>query len=422
MGATANHGEPVAPMPLTDTIIRNAKPADKPRRMFDGGGLYLEISPKGGKWWRLKYRYHGKEKRISLGVYPDVSLKKARERREAARKLLADGVNPSDNRKAQKATQLEKAANSFGVVAREWHKKQSSTWSTRHSDGIIKRLERDVFPWLGDKAISDLTPIELLTTLRRVEERGALESAHRILGNCGQILRYAVATGRTDRDITSDLRGALPAVKTKHLSAITDPIKVGELLRAIDSYKGSMIVKCAMKLAPLVFVRPGELRQAKWEDIDLERAEWRFTVTKTNTPHIVPLSRQSIEILKDIKPLTGKGLYVFPSQRSTKRPMSDNAVLVAFRTMGIYKEEMSGHGFRAMARTLLDEELGFRPDFIEHQLAHAVKDPNGRAYNRTSHIVERKKMMQEWADYLDKLKAGAEVVFINQSLADNISH
>jgi len=422
LGATANHGEPVAPMPLTDTIIRNAKPADKPRRMFDGGGLYLEISPKGGKWWRLKYRYHGKEKRISLGVYPDVSLKKARERREAARKLLADGVNPSDNRKAQKATQLEKAANSFGVVAREWHKKQSSTWSTRHSDGIIKRLERDVFPWLGDKAISDLTPIELLTTLRRVEERGALESAHRILGNCGQILRYAVATGRTDRDITSDLRGALPAVKTKHLSAITDPIKVGELLRAIDSYKGSMIVKCAMKLAPLVFVRPGELRQAKWEDIDLERAEWRFTVTKTNTPHIVPLSRQSIEILKDIKPLTGKGLYVFPSQRSTKRPMSDNAVLVAFRTMGIYKEEMSGHGFRAMARTLLDEELGFRPDFIEHQLAHAVKDPNGRAYNRTSHIVERKKMMQEWADYLDKLKAGAEVVFINQSLADNISH
>ncbi|MCH8261724.1 MAG: integrase arm-type DNA-binding domain-containing protein [Proteobacteria bacterium] len=409
-------------MPLTDTIIRNAKPTDKPRRMFDGGGLYLEISPKGGKWWRLKYRYHGKEKRISLGVYPDVSLKKARERREAARKLLADGVNPSDNRKAQKATQLEKAANSFGVVAREWHKKQSSTWSTRHSDGIIKRLERDVFPWLGDKAISDLTPIELLTTLRRVEERGALESAHRILGNCGQILRYAVATGRTDRDITSDLRGALPAVKTKHLSAITDPIKVGELLRAIDSYKGSMIVKCAMKLAPLVFVRPGELRQAKWEDIDLERAEWRFTVTKTNTPHIVPLSRQSIEILKDIKPLTGKGLYVFPSQRSTKRPMSDNAVLVAFRTMGIYKEEMSGHGFRAMARTLLDEELGFRPDFIEHQLAHAVKDPNGRAYNRTSHIVERKKMMQEWADYLDKLKAGAEVVFINQSLADNISH
>lgn len=422
MGATANHGEPVAPMPLTDTIIRNAKPADKPRRMFDGGGLYLEISPKGGKWWRLKYRYHGKEKRISLGVYPDVSLKKARERREAARKLLADGVNPSDNRKAQKATQLEKAANSFGVVAREWHKKQSSTWSTRHSDGIIKRLERDVFPWLGDKAISDLTPIELLTTLRRVEERGALESAHRILGNCGQILRYAVATGRTDRDITSDLRGALPAVKTKHLSAITDPIKVGELLRAIDSYKGSMIVKCAMKLAPLVFVRPGELRQAKWEDIDLERAEWRFTVTKTNTPHIVPLSKQSIEILRDIKPLTGKGLYVFPSQRSTKRPMSDNAVLVAFRTMGINKEEMSGHGFRAMARTLLDEELGFRPDFIEHQLAHAVKDPNGRAYNRTSHIVERKKMMQEWADYLDKLKAGAEVVFINQSLADNISH
>lgn len=397
-------------MPLTDTTVRSAKPADKVRRMFDGGGLYLEIAPRGGKWWRLKFRFEGKEKRLSLGVYPDVSLKKARERREAARKLLADGVNPSDNRKAQKATQLEKAANSFEVVAREWHKKQSSIWSARHSDGIIKRLERDIFPWLGKKAISELTPKELLSALRRVEERGALESAHRILGNCGQIFRYAIATGRADRDITSDLRGALPAVKTKHLSAITEPIKVAELLRTIDGYEGTLIVKCALRLAPLVFVRPGELRKAEWKDIDFEKAEWRFTVSKTNTPHIVPLSKQSIEILEEVKPLTGKGIYVFPSLRSAKRPMSDNAVLVAFRTMGISKEEMTGHGFRAMARTLLDEELGFRPDFIEHQLAHAVRDPNGRAYNRTSHLEERKKMMQAWADYLDKLKEGAEVI------------
>ena len=397
-------------MPLTDTTVRNTKPGDRVRRMFDGGGLYLEISPRGGKWWRLKFRFEGKEKRLSLGVYPDVSLKKARERREAARKLLADGVNPSDNRKAQKATQLEKAANSFEVVAREWHKKQSNTWSARHSDGIIKRLERDVFPWLGKKAISEITPKELLAALRRVEERGALESAHRILGNCGQILRYAIATGRADRDIASDLRGALPAVKTRHLSAITEPLKVADLLRTIDSYKGTLIVKCALRLAPLVFVRPGELRKAQWKDIDLDIAEWRFTVSKTNTPHIVPLSRQSIEILEEIKPLTGNGPYVFPSQRSAKRPMSDNAVLVAFRTMGISKEEMTGHGFRAMARTLLDEVLGIRPDFIEHQLAHAVRDPNGRAYNRTSHLEERKKMMQEWADYLDKLKEGAEII------------
>ena len=410
LGATPNDRGPVAPMPLTDTTVRNAKPADKVRRMFDGGGLYLEIAPRGGKWWRLKFRFEGKEKRISLGVYPDVSLKKARERREAARKLLADGVNPSDNRKAQKETQLEKAANSLEVIAREWHKKQSTTWSARHSDGIIKRLERDIFPWLGKKAISELTPKELLTALRRVEERGALESAHRILGNCGQIFRYAIATGRADRDITSDLRGALPGVKTKHLSAITEPIKVAELLRTIDGYEGTLIVKCALRLAPLVFVRPGELRKAEWKDIDLEIAEWRFTVSKTNTPHIVPLSKQSIEILEEVKPLTGNGLYVFPSQRSAKRPMSDNAVLVAFRTMGIRKEEMTGHGFRAMARTLLDEVLGIRPDFIEHQLAHAVRDPNGRAYNRTSHLEERKKMMQEWADYLDKLKEGAEII------------
>ena len=409
MGATANYREPVAPMPLTDTAVRKAKPTNKTVKMFDGGGLYLEVSPKGGKWWRLKFRFEGKEKRVSLGVYPDVSLKKARERREAARKLLADGVNPSDNRRAQKATQLEKAANSLEVVAREWHKKQSSTWSARHSDGIIKRLERDVFPWLGKKAISDLSPKELLTTLRRVEERGAIESAHRILGNCGQIFRYAVATGRADRDITSDLRGALTTVKTEHLASITEPVKVGQLLRTIDSYEGSLIVKCAMKLAPLVFVRPGELRKSEWNDIDFENAEWRFKVTKTDTDHIVPLSRQAIEILDEIKPVTGTGQYVFPSARSSKRPMSDNAVLAAFRRMGIEKHEMTGHGFRAMARTILDEVLCFRPDFIEHQLAHAVRDPNGQAYNRTAHLVERKKMMQVWADYLNELKNGAAI-------------
>ncbi len=397
-------------MTLTDTSIRNAKPSDKPRRMFDGGGLYLEVSPRGGKWWRFKYRFEGKEKRLSLGVYPDVSLKKARERHGSARKLLADGVNPSENRKAQKDSQLERAANSFEVIAREWHKKQSSTWSARHSDGIIKRLERDIFPWLGEKAISELTPKDLLTVLRRVEERNAIESAHRILGNCGQIFRYAVATGRADRDITSDLRGALTTIKTKHLASITDPVKVGQLLRTIDSYEGSLIVKCAMRLAPLVFVRPGELRKAEWNDINFENAEWRFKVTKTDTDHIVPLSRQSIDILEEIKPLTGNGQYVFPSARSSKRPMSDNAVLAAFRRMGIEKHEMSGHGFRAMARTILDEVLNIRPDFIEHQLAHAVRDPNGRAYNRTSHLEERKKMMQEWADYLDKIKVGAEII------------
>ena len=236
-------------MPLTDTAVRNAKPTDKTKRMYDSGGLYLEVTPKGGKWWRLKYRLIGKEKRLSMGVYPDVSLKKAKDRRDEARRLLADGIDPSEHRKAIKITKTENALNTFEIVAREWHAKQRTSWSERHAQGIIKRLERDVFPWLGNKVISELTPKELLTTLRRIEERGALESAHRILGNCGQVLRYAVATGRTDRDITSDLRGALPAVKTKHLSAITEPVKVGELLRAIDSYEGSIIVKCAMRLA-----------------------------------------------------------------------------------------------------------------------------------------------------------------------------
>lgn len=252
--------------------------------------------------------------------------------------------------------------------------------------------------------------------IRRIEQRGALETAHRALGNCGQVFRYAVATGRAERDPTGDLKGALPPVKGTHFAAVTDSKKVGEVLQAIDAYEGTLIVRCALRLAPLVFVRPGELRHAEWADIDLDAAEWPYTVSKTNTQHIVPLSRQAVEILQELNPLTGQGQYVFPSARNPKgdRPMSDNAILAAMRRMGISKEEMSGHGFRAMARTILDEVLGFRPDFIEHQLAHAVRDPNGRAYNRTAHLPERRKMMQAWADYLDKLKAAAEVVPMNQ--------
>jgi len=409
-------------MTLTDTAVRNAKPTIKTVRMFDGGGLYLEISPKGGKWWRLKYRYHGKEKRISLGVYPDVSLKMARDRRGDARTLLADGIDPSEHKKAQKQAQKEMITNTFEALAREWHDKKSTIWTKRHALGVMKRLELNVFSRLGNRPVAEITPKEVLAAIRRIEERGALHTAHRALSTCSQVFRYAVITGKAAVDPCRDLRGALPPEKVQHRAAITDPVKVGELLRAIDSYEGSIIVSCAMRLAPLVFVRPGELRKAEWMDIELETAEWRYTITKTNTQHIVPLSKQAIEILEEIKPLTGNSQYVFPSARSSKRPMSDNAVLAAFRRMGIEKHEMTGHGFRATARTILDEVLGFRPDFIEHQLAHAVRDPNGRAYNRTSHLEERKNMMQEWADYLDKLKAGAEVVFINQSLADNIGH
>lgn len=402
-------------MPLTDTTIRTVKPTGKTQRLFDGGGLYLELSPAGGKWWRLKYRFGGKEKRISLGVYPDVGLKDAREKRDAARKMLVQGIDPGENRKAQKAARAESASNSLEVVAREWITQQSGKWSGGYGAKILSRLERDIFPWLGSRPISEITAPELLSALRRIEKRGAIEAAHRTLGEVGQVLRYAIATGRAERNIAADLKGALPAVKQIHLAAVIEPKKVAELLRTLDAYQGTLIVACAIRLAPLVFVRPGELRKAEWADIDLDAAEWRYHVTKTDTDHIVPLASQSIAILQELHPLTGSGRYVFPSARTTDRPMSDNAVLAAMRRMGISKEEMSGHGFRAMARTILDEVLGVRVDFIEHQLAHAVKDPNGRAYNRTAHLVERRKMMQLWADYLDKLKDGAEVITLSKS-------
>lgn len=397
-------------MKLNNTVIRNLKKPSKTTRLFDGGGLYLEATPQGGKYWRMKYRFLGKEKRLALGVYPDVSLKMARQRREEARRLLADGIDPGDHKKSLLESKKENFNNTFKSVADEWHQKQSNTWTDKHAESVKRRLELNVFPWLGDRPIADITPKEILPVIRRIEDRGALETAHRSLRYCSQVFRYGVAIGKVTTDPCRDLRGALPPIRVKHRAAITEPVKVGELLRAIDGYDGTMIVKSAMKLAPLVFVRPGELRQAEWKDIDLDKAEWRYTISKTNTPHIVPLSRQAIKMLKEIQPVTGKGKYVFPSARSAKRPMSDNAILAAFRRMGYEKDEMSGHGFRAMARTILDEVLGFRPDFIEHQLAHAVRDPNGRAYNRTSHLVERKKMMQIWADYLDKLKKGAEVI------------
>ncbi|QBQ53822.1 tyrosine-type recombinase/integrase [Nitrosococcus wardiae] len=401
-------------MPLTDTAIRNAKPGDKPKKLFDGGGLYLEVAPSGGKWWRLKYRFGGKEKRLSLGVYPEVSLKEARERRDEARKLLANEIDPGEHRKAKKAAREDRAANSFEVVAREWLAKHALHWSASHGERIIRRLERDIFPWIGGRPVADIAAPQLLEVIRRIEQRGALETAHRALSSCGQVFRYAVATGRAERDPSGDLRGALPPVKSQHFAAATEPKEIAEILRAINGYEGTLTVRCALRLAPLVFVRPGELRKAEWADIDLEAAEWRYLVTKTNRPHIVPLSHQAVAIFRELHPLTGRGRYVFPSARSAARPMSDNALLAAMRRMGIAKEEMTGHGFRAMARTLLDEVLGFRPDFIEHQLAHAVRDPNGRAYNRTAHLPERRKMMQEWADYLDRIKAGAEVIPLNQ--------
>lgn len=392
-------------MPLTVTAIKNAAPGQRTRRLYDERGLYLEVSPKGGKWWRFKYRIDGKEKRISLGVYPDIGLKEARDARNDARTLVARGIDPSAWRKAEKASRIESAANSFELVAREWHEKQALSWSEVHAGTVLSRLEVNVFPWLGRVPICDIRAADLLRILQPIEERGAIETAHRTLGICGQVLRYAVATDRAERDLSVDLRGALRPVKPKHLAAVTDPKRAGELMREIDAYQGTPTVGCALRLAPLVFVRPGELRTAKWADIDVDNAQWCYEVSKTTTPHIVPLATQAIEILNELRPVTGNQEYVFPSPRSPRRPMSNNAILAALRRMGIPKEEMSGHGFRAMARTMLDEVLGFRPDIIEHQLAHRVRDPLGRAYNRTAHLAERRNMMQSWADYLDELRS-----------------
>jgi integrase len=399
-------------MSLTDMAIRKAKPIEKPQRLFDGGGLYLEVSPAGGKWWRLKYRHLGKEKRLSLGTYPDTGLADARAKRDAARKLLAAGVDPGEHRKAAKAANQERAGNSFEVVSREWFAKQKATWVASHAEKILLRLENDIFPWVGSKPIADVTAKELLGTINRIVDRGAVESAHRVLQNCGQIFRYAIATGRAERNPAADLRGALPKVKQEHRATITDPKAIGSLLRAIDTYQGSLVTKCALKLAPLLFVRPGELRHAEWSEIDLETGQWNIPAEKMKMrePHLVPLSSQAIEILRELKPVTGGGRYVFPSARSPKRPMSDNAVLSSLRRMGFAKEEITGHGFRAMARTILDEILQFRPDYIEHQLAHAVRDPNGRAYNRTAFLPERRKMMQDWADYLVLLKSRGDSI------------
>lgn len=394
-------------MPLTDAAIRRAKPTDKTQKLFDGFGLFLEITPTGGRRWRQKYRFGGKEKLLAHGTYPTVSLAEARERREAARRLLANGIDPGEHKKAEKVASDERAANSFEAIAREWHGKFSTGWAKSHADKIMGRLENDLFPWIGSRPVAEIKAPDLLRCLRRIENRGALETAHRVLQNSGQVMRYAVATGRADRDPSADLRGALAPWKPQHYPAPTDPAAVGELLRAIDGYTGGNVVKAMLRLAPLVFVRPGELRQAEWNEIDLDAAEWNIPAhkMKMREPHLVPLSRQAVEILTDLHPLTGNRDHVFPGGHSPRKPMSENALNAALRRMGFAKDEMTGHGFRAIARTLLDEVLGFRPDYIEQQLAHAVRDPNGRAYNRTAHLDKRRAMMQAWADYLDELKA-----------------
>lgn len=403
-------------MALTDTAIKKAKPTEKARKLYDGKGLFLLISPKGSKGWRFKYRFRGKEKLLSMGTYPEITLKQARERRDEARKLVAGNVDPSEIRKANKTARSIAEANSFESVAREWFVKNSKNWSKSHFERSQRALEKDLYPWLGNRPISEITPQELLHTIRRIEHRGAIETAHRALQRAGQIFRYAVATGRTERDVAHDLKGALPPVKPTHLPSITDPKAIGGLLRAIDGYEGSFVTKSAMKLAPLVFVRPGELRHAEWTEIDLKAAEWRIPghKMKMGSTHIVPLSQQALDILAEIHPLTGHGKYVFPSVRTNKRPMSENTVNAGLRRLGYEKGEMTGHGFRSMASTRLNE-MGWNRDAIERQLAHAERDGVRAAYNYAEHLPERENMMQAWADYLDSIKAGAEVVPIRQT-------
>lgn len=402
-------------MVLTETRIRNAKAGKKPSKIFDERGLFLLVIPSGGKWWRLKYRFEGKENLLSLGVYPDVGLREARARRDEARRLLADGINPSENRKAKKSARAERAANSFEVVAREWFAKHSPNWAVSHASKVEERLERDVYPWLGGRPIAEITAPELLKMLRRIEGRGAVDTAHRIKGDCSRIFRYAIATGRAERDPAADLRGALPPAKGEHFASIVEPAAVGGLLRALDGFSGSFIVQCALRLAPLLFVRPGELRTARWADFDLDKGEWKYTVSKTKTEHLVPLAKQAVKILRELHALTGTRGHVFPGGRDPRQPMSPAAINAALRRMGYdTKTEITGHGFRAMARTILHEQLHVKPEVIEHQLAHRVPDTLGMAYNRTKFLKERRTMMQQWADYLDQLKAGAAVLPFRQ--------
>ena len=389
-------------MPLTNLKVDKAKPKEKQYKLADERGMYLLIHPKGGKWWRLDYRFQGKRKTLSLGTVPDVSLKDARKKRDEARSILDDGADPSYYRASAKAF----GEDSFEAVAREWFEKFRGQWAQSHAVKILGRLEKDLLPWVGSRPIDAIEPPELLRAFRRVENRGALESAHRIQQIASRVFRYGVATGRCSRDPTADLKGALPPNRSNHFATITDPKEIGGLLRAIDGYQGSPITRSALTLAPLVFVRPGELRHAEWMEIHPNRAEWRIPAAKMKMKrdHIVPLADQAIQILEEVKPLTGNGRYVFPSVLTTGRPMSDNTINSALRRLGYSKDEMTGHGFRSMASTVLNEN-SWTPDAIERQLAHVEGNSVRAAYNYAEHLEERRRMMQWWADYLDGLKS-----------------
>lgn len=391
---------------LSDARIRAAKPKEKGYKLFDSLGLYLKIEPTGGRLWRFKYKINGVEKLLSLGLYPDVPLKRAREKRDDARRLVADGIDPSIQRKAEKAAK----ADTFQALSLEWlelQRKKFAPATFEKADWTFKDL---INPFIGSRPITEITAPELLTMLRRLEGRGRHETAHRTKQRCSQVFRYAIATGRATRDPCPDLRGALAPIVSKNHAAIVVPAKIGQLLRAIHSYDGHPPSQAALKLAPLVFVRPGELRKAQWVEFDLHGAEWRIPAErmKMREPHVVPLARQSVAILRELHTVTGRGPYVFPSPRGSDRPMSENAITAALRRMGYTGEEMTWHGFRSLASTSLNEQ-GWHPDLIELQLAHAERNDVRSAYNRAQRLTERRKMMQDWADHLDGLRASIHV-------------
>jgi len=411
---------------LTDAQCRNAvcPPGRKQARFPDSGGMYLQVSPAGSKRWFLKYRVHGKEKQLAMGSYPDVSLTSARKAREAAKLQKAAGTDPVQSRKLEKLKFKTPVENTFKATALEWFALKLDSWSSHYAIREKRNLEKDLFPFLGERNIAAIEAVELLAVVRRVEERGALDVAHRVLTTAGQVWRYAVATARAPRDISADIRRALKPHHGKHFAAITEPIKLGELIRVIRGYQGGPIVRTALQLAPILFQRPGELRAMEWAELDLGAALWTIPAARmkrsvegkrNGDPHLVPLPSQAVELLRKLQPLTGHGKLVFYGERSHERPISDNTLRAALLTLGYGPDRQSVHGFRATARTLLAEELSIDPLVIEAQLAHSVKDANGRAYNRTKYLKHRTLMMQQWADYLDKLARGADILPIRQA-------
>lgn len=391
-------------MALTDIVVKSAKYKDKPYKLSDGEGMYLLVTST-GKYWRFDYRFLGKRKTLAIGVYPTISLADARERRIAARKSLANNIDPSEQKVSARKEAIRNASITFELVAREWHQKNTVKWSSKNTVRTLSLFERTIFPFIGKLPIADIKPSELLETIQRIEKRGNIQTAHRAMMNCGQVFRYAMATDRATSDISVVLRGSLTPIVEKHHASIHDPSKIGHLLRDIDNYDGLFVTKCALKLAPLLFVRPGELRQAEWSEFNLDEAEWKIPAEKMKmkSVHIVPLSNQALEILKELEQHTGHVKYLFPGLRSINRPMSDNTVNAALRRLGYDKNEMSGHGFRSMASTILHEQ-GWPHDAIERQLAHADRNKVSAAYNYADYLPKRKEMMQRWADYLDELK------------------